>query len=91
MRQFVHTPKNGIKLPLDTSQIIGSLKEQKFLMFEPTNRPTVHMQKKVDEEYYKIDHNKQSMSPSSPSRNVSSPTRNVSSPAFRPKITLTLG
>jgi len=90
MRQFVHTPKNGIKLPLDTTQIIDSLKEQKFLLFEATTRPTVHMQKKVDQEYYKIDA-KKSGSPDSPSRRVSSPERNVSSPAFRPKITLTLG
>ena len=39
MRRFVHTPKNGVRLPLDVSPFMNSLSSKGFLLFDPSNRP----------------------------------------------------
>ena len=39
MRQFVHTPKNGIRVPTDMNPLINTLKNDGFLVFAPEGRP----------------------------------------------------
>ena len=35
MRPLIHTPKNGIKLPLDTLNLQNGLDDSGFLLFSP--------------------------------------------------------
>lgn len=39
MRRFVHTPKNGVEVPMDVAPIMHSLSSKGFLLFDPTSRP----------------------------------------------------
>jgi len=39
MRRFVHTPKNGVQVPVDVAPFMGALCEKGFLLFNPSNRP----------------------------------------------------
>ena len=39
MRRFVHTPKNGVQVPMDVAPIMGRLSSKGFLLFDPTSRP----------------------------------------------------
>ena len=49
MRQFVHTPKNGVKVPLELNTMIDSLENDGFLVISPENRPAQVVARLVDQ------------------------------------------
>ena len=39
MRKYVHTPKNGVKIPMDLISMVEGLQSDGFLVISPENRP----------------------------------------------------
>ena len=49
MRPFVHTPKNGVRMPMDTTAFMRTLEEKQFLLFDPKARPTEKLNKLMED------------------------------------------
>lgn len=50
MRPLVHTPKNAIRLPIDTVNLQHGLHDSGFLLFGPMSRPTNTVFKKLEDQ-----------------------------------------
>ncbi len=87
MRQFVHTPKNGVKIPMDTSQIIKQLRAEGRLEFEPEDSATVKMNKIYKDRQQSIER-KQIVKTD---KSDYSPSRSSSPPRIKAQVTMTLG
>ena len=50
MRRFVHTPKNAVRVPIDDALHVDKLQEGGQLLFNPTERPTFKLFKRLERE-----------------------------------------
>ena len=71
MRRFVHTPKNGVRVPVDVAPFMSTLSQKGFLLFDPTGRPAQvisKIEKEQEEKRRAQEEAKKSQASSSPQR-----------------------